>query len=319
MKKINYKSLFLGIVLVLLLIFVLYLIWSNLSNENNIEDYGFFTIIVLPDTQMYTLTNESNKIFLNQTKWIIENRNEMNIKFVIHEGDLVNNHINLSQWDRANKSMSILDIDNVPYSVVPGNHDHPSTFYDKYFPASRFENKKWYGGNYVNYEKQENDNDNNFQLMSIGKENYIFLSLDWCPTKEEIQWANNTLSNYNNRKAILTTHGYLHSNAKRMVHVCGNTEYIWNDLIKYHENLQIVLCGHVHNESRRIDKNLFNKNVYQMLANYQDYENGGNGWLRILKFVPKEDLIYVSTYSPYLNKQMKGEKSEFILEYDMVS
>jgi len=49
------------------------------------------------------------------------------------------------QWERANKSLSVLD-GKVKYSVVPGNHDHPLTYYYKYFPVSRFSDEKWFGG-----------------------------------------------------------------------------------------------------------------------------------------------------------------------------
>jgi hypothetical protein len=39
-----------------------------------------------------------------------------------------------------------------------------------------------------------------------------------------------------------------------------------------------------------------------MLADYQDRASGGEGWLRILRFVPGDNKIYVQTYSPWLNQ-----------------
>ena len=47
--------------------------------------------------------------------------------------------------------------------------------------------------------------------------------------------------------------------------------------------------------------------------------NGGNGYLRIMKFVPKENRIYVTTYSPILKENKTGERHEFVLEYEMVN
>ena len=61
--------------------------------------------------------------------------------------------------------------------------------------------------------------------------------------------------------------------------------------------------------------------VYEMLANYQSYENGGNGWLRIIKFLPGEgenglDRIKVETYSPTLNDFQSGNGSDFAFDLD---
>ena len=46
-----------------------------------------FTIIVLPDTQYYSEGNLH--VFDNQTQWIVNNIDEMNIVFVSHLGDIV--------------------------------------------------------------------------------------------------------------------------------------------------------------------------------------------------------------------------------------
>ena len=50
-------------------------------------------------------------------------------------------------------------------------------------------------------------------------------------------------------------------------------------------NLRFMLSGHVHDESRRTDV-VNGRTVFQMLADYQDRASGGEGWLRILRFVP---------------------------------
>ena len=279
--------------------------------------YDNFTIIVLPDTQNY-VRQGYQEIFTNQTQWIMNNKDTLNIKFVMHEGDIVYHWNNGTQWGYANTSMSILDDNDIPYSVVPGNHDHENYhtdgstyYYNQYFPVSRFSSEPWWGGNY-------SQNDNNYQLMTIGGDDYIFLSLDYCPSNDEIVWANDTLTDHSDRKAILTTHAYLNDTGARTAGGCADTRYIWDDLIRHHENLQIVLCGHMHTddgEANRTDNNLAGKPVHQMLADYQDYGQGGDGWLRILEFAPAEDKIYVRTYSPYLNQY----GSEFVLDYEMTS
>lgn len=53
-----------------------------------------------------------------------------------------------------------------------------------------------------------------------------------------------------------------------------------------------------------------------MLADFQEEDYGGNGWLRILTFSPENNTIKVQTYSPSLEKFQTDTNSEFELEYD---
>jgi hypothetical protein len=46
-----------------------------------------FTIIVLPDTQWYSCGN--SQVLVDQLKWIVQNRNDLNIVYVAHVGDVV--------------------------------------------------------------------------------------------------------------------------------------------------------------------------------------------------------------------------------------
>jgi len=300
------------ITIIIILVILLFGIFYFKNNEEPVinktgEEKKNFTIIVLPDTQKYS--ENYPEIFSAQTQWIVDNEENLNIKFVIHEGDIVDDSDKVEQWNVANESLSILDKNNIPYSVIRGNHDKGNELYKEYFPASRFSDKDWWGGEYKN-------NTNNYQLLTINKQDFLFISLDVCPSEEEINWADEILTMHSEKKAILTTHAYLDNSTERNVHVCGSTKYIWS-LIREHENLQIVLCGHVHAETRRTDQNEAGKQVYQLLADYQDEENGGNGWLRIIEFSPSENKIYIKTFSPYLNEYQIDENSEFVLGYEI--
>jgi len=87
-----------------------------------------FSIIVLPDTQVYSESFPS--IFNAQTQWIADNYDTWNIVYVAHVGDIVNNHYSTEEWGNASRAMRILEEavserfpDGIPYGVVPGNHD----------------------------------------------------------------------------------------------------------------------------------------------------------------------------------------------------
>ena len=48
-----------------------------------------FTVVALPDTQNYA--KDHPEIFMDQTRWIADNRDSLQIAFVTHLGDIVNN------------------------------------------------------------------------------------------------------------------------------------------------------------------------------------------------------------------------------------
>lgn len=266
-----------------------------------------FTIIALPDTQHYSEAFPA--IYTSQTQWIVDNKQARNIVFVTHEGDIVEHYNLTTEWDRANASMSLLD-GVVPYGMGPGNHDQPTTLFNQYFPYTRYLSQPWYGGHYQNL------NDNNFELFSGGGMDFVIAHLEFCPSAGAVSWADSVFKSFPNRIGIMTTHGYLNESAQRTVSGCTNTQYLWDGLAVPNPNLHFMLSGHVHDESRRTD--VANGHpVFQMLADYQDRASGGEGWLRILRFAPADDKVYVQTYSPWLNRFESDANSEFTLDFPM--
>ena len=78
----------------------------------------------------------------------------------------------------------------------------------------------------------------------------------------------------------------------------------------------MVLSGHVKGDGTGllVSRNDDGKKVIQMLANYQFLEHGGQGWLRILVFKPREGKLEVSTYSPWLDKFREEPDQRFELD-----
>jgi len=266
-----------------------------------------FTIIVLPDTQHYS--EAFPEVFTSQTQWIVDNKEARNIVFVTHEGDIVEHNGLDSEWQVADANMSMLD-GIVAYGMGPGNHDQPTTLYNEYFPYTRYETQPWYGGHYQDL------NDNNYQLFSGGGLDFVIVHLEFCPPTGAVAWADGVLKAHPGRIGIMTTHGYLNGSAQRSVNGCTNTQYLWDGLAAPNPNLHFMLSGHVHTESRRTDT-ANGHPVFQMLADYQDRANGGDGWLRILRFVPAEDKVHVQTYSPWLDSFEIDADSAFDLDFPM--
>jgi len=313
-----------------------------------------YTFVVIPDPQDYLKDNVSFQ-YQREMQWIVDHKDALNIKFVIGVGDIVENQTSLSEWRNASLAWKKLDNAGIPNSVLPGNHEHVgwgwessatpetddnniSANFNKYFNVSRYNSTSWWGGNYNNLT-------NSYYNLTINGVDYIFLSLGWCPTQAEVDWANDTFTSFfithPNGKGIFSTHGYLDETTNSTqgdnengegVNNCnryspagnfGNTTYIW-DMIKTHPNVQIVLCGHEHDgldgfdgEVRRTDLNDAEKPVYQMLSDFQDFDNGGNGYIRLLIVVPSENKIYVKTASTNLLNYKTDYESQFVLNYEI--
>jgi hypothetical protein len=260
-----------------------------------------FTIVVLPDTQYYS-DDDPEVIFRAQTQWIVDNQTALNIVYVAHEGDIVNLANQTSQWQNADAAMDLLDLAEIPYGVLPGNHDQDpngnpdgTTNYNAYFGTARFSGKPYYGGHHGD------DNDNNYALFTAGGMDFIVINLEYNLHSAAITWADSLLTTYSDRRAIVVSHsilGYPPSGSPIAPFTSiGQDIY---DALKDNENLFLMLCGHNHAEGWRADT--YNDHlIYTILADYQDLTAGGNGWLRIMTFSPDSDEISITTYSPTLD------------------
>ncbi len=280
-----------------------------------------FTIIVLPDTQHYSSSYPAT--FSAQTQWIVDNKDNFNIVYVVHEGDIVDTASSSTQWERADAAMSLLEDptttgldDGIPYGVVPGNHDQPTNspgYYNTYFGVSRFSGRGYYGGSF------DSDNDDNYTLFSAAGIDFMVINLnyDTSPDIVVLNWAGGLLETYSNRLAIVVSHYLLNMDGS-----FGSQGQAIYDALKDNPNLFLMLCGHIQGEAMRVEE--YNDNtVHIVLADYQDLSDGGDGWLRIMEFSPANDEITVKTYSPTLDQYgadtvmgYNTTSQEFTISYD---
>ncbi len=302
-------------------------------------DKSHFSVVVIPDPQEYSRGRPD--IFINQTRWIKENVDTLNIKFVLQVGDLVDSGKSATQWNVANRSMSILD-GSVPYLVTIGDHDYDSgytfspamrltTMYNTYFGYEKFAKYDWFGGHFP-----ESGSENMYGFFSSGvgsvdsgdsgnNKDYMAISLEYCPTDETIAWADNVISENSDKKVIVFTHLYLNNKGMRTTAlsvdscsssgVAGNEgEDIWNKLISRHNNVVLVVSGDQFGFGVRTDY-VGDAPVNQVMENFQSVMNGGNGYLSIYTFMPEQNKIELRTYSPFLNKYDTAPEHMFDFTY----
>ena len=282
-----------------------------------------FSIVLLPDVQNYS--EFYPQIFKSQTRWIARNSRNLNLRMVIGEGDLVNHDSSATEWGNASTAVGMLD-GRVPYTLAIGNHDYDNyapaarqaTHFNSYFGPQRYASYSWYGGNYGG------SNENFYTFFTAGTQQYMVLSLEYYPRSAVLDWADSLLSAYPGKKVIVVTHSFEGADGFR-VDTCDNSdmsaangnmpEIVWEKMLKWHSNVVLVVSGHLTAgaTAHRTDLGVYGNTVNQIFTNFQNWPNGGNGYLRVLTFHPASNSISVSTYSPWLDASLTTADHQFSL------
>ncbi len=135
------------------------------------------------------------------------------------------------------------------------------------------------------------------------------MHLQHAPPPEVISWADDIMGQYPDRKVILNTHSALNTNAT----LTDEGETLL-PLVRDNDNLRLLLCGHEHGEALKTLA-YGKQETFVLLADYQKLEKGGNGYLRILTFVPAEDKLVVNTFSPFLEAYQTDADSQFAIDF----
>ncbi|MDT8974902.1 S-layer homology domain-containing protein [Paenibacillus sp. chi10] len=283
------------------------------------QDTYDFSFVWMSDTQYYSQSYP--QIYKKIVNWVKDNKESNNIKYVIHTGDIVDKSYQEYQWQEADEDMKVLEDANIPYGVLAGNHDvgHQDNDYTKYwqyFGEQRFKDMPTYGESYQN-------NRGHYDLVSAGGNDFIIVYMGWGLGDKEIDWMNEVVAKYPERKAILCLHEYmLVSNNRAPI-----ADKIFEKVIKPNKNVIAALSGHYHDAQLKIDEleddNGEKRKVYQMLADYQGAPEGGLGYIRLMQFDMKNNKLHIKTYSPYLDDynyydpEFYPGKDEFSLDLDL--
>lgn len=298
--------------------------------EVNIPE-GDYSIAVIPDTQNLS---EFYPDKLNQTMtWLKDNQEKYKIGLAIQVGDIVNSD-QTQQWQNAQAGYSILD-ESFPYVFAPGNHDmygqnsdgsRKTESFNQYFPYSKYSKDPSFGG-----AMEEGKMDNTYHLFDLGDTKFLVLMLQFAPTDAVLDWANQVVEKYPDRKVIMATHAYMYHNGNRQdtdsidnarkYYADGNTgEDMWKKLISRHQNMALVLSGHIGNPNlvMRTDTGKYGNRVPQVLCDAQFMDSGyeGLGMVMLMTFHNGSDTVDVNYYSPTEGKFFRI-KNQFQMEMDL--
>ena len=279
-----------------------------------------FTIVALPDTQLYSKTFPAT--FTAQTQWIKDNTISRNIVFTVHLGDITDSQHKSSEparaeWTNAKNAMDLLN--GLKYSVLPGNHDNlikekiDNSFFNSAFPCTEFEKYSWYGGHYP-----QNGNENSYSLVDVSGQKLLILSIGFfghlTKTTDELSkvfdWANAAIAKYPERRVIVVTHSMINGKGE----FSRGGKLLWEQVIKQHRNVFLVISGHDCTESTMTKTGESGNVVNILMSDYQCDEKGGNGYLRVMEFIPAQGIIHVETFSPLINK-LRDKSTSLDLPY----
>lgn len=302
-----------------------------------------FTIAVIPDTQNYLdYTHQKNEgfpfdaseMFLDQMRYIADNveGGGGDIAFVTSLGDVWQHQTLAIDPDHAKRGFKrfpnpMMDTrfaptdkvrtfempmahqgfqmlkGKVPFSVVPGNHDHDAMWtaaspssadrpetgtrrslgilhaggvnnFNAVFGAQSefFKDKDWYVDSF-------NGGANSAQVFEAGGYRFLHIGLQFDPPHGALTWAAKLIEQYPGLPTIISTHDYLDTKGRRRAKPSidnaaldaddNNPQMIWDKLVSQHDQIFMVLCGHQHAQAYRADYNRFGHRVYQLLSDYQ--------------------------------------------------
>lgn len=250
-----------------------------------------FTIAAFPDTQVYNRHPAPN-LWTKQAVWAVENKERLNIVFATHLGDFTDDGPNTEYWKNAESGTAAMD-GKLPYSISFGNHDlHQETgpALCKKFGTPKHEGAETFGG-------ASPDGLSSFQIIKAGDFKILHLNLKFNPEKATIAWAQQTIDANPGMPIMISTHTYLDVTGLRD----GVGKKLWESLVKVNPRIFMVINGHYHGEAQMLSANDAGKKVSQMIVDYQGGRNGGDAFLRTIRFVPDAGLIELKTYSPSLD------------------
>ena len=239
--------------------------------------------------------------------------------------------IGKEQWKATSSLLERLD-NKLPYILCTGNHDYGErtaenrlTNFNEFFKTDR---------NPLSREQLVECGPNTFGVRTLENAAYEFtapapdgrkflvITLQFAPAEEQLKWAKKIADTprFANHIGIVLTHSYMYANGKRIEkekygvnkrHGGQTGEQIFRKLVYPAKNIRLVVCGHVcapedwsQAVGFAVDKNSSGKTVSQMVFNTQAIGggfsgSGGDGWLRLLEFMPDGKTVKATTFSPY--------------------
>lgn len=287
----------------------LLIIIPTFSNAEFPDDDDTFTIVWLSDTQDMSYHGYDHAM-QKMGIWIIDQKEKLDIKYIVQTGDMVDNGASHTQWEQFDE-MYYEFKGKIPYISAAGNHEVKKNGYLDYCMRPEIRtiprDKSFFRGQC------------SFCTLVVNDTKLIIIAIGFGVDQDAIKWVNTVLKLNKDYSAILLIHDYLLPDGRFTI----NGKSIFKQVVTPNDNVRLVLCGHELGVSSRIDKiddngdGIFDRNVTQLMYNYQHFKDEC-GQMRTIQFDTFERSITVSTYSPvtkrYYRDWMFGDNYTFTIK-----
>ncbi len=323
MEKLRTKSKFMVQTIALLILLCLSVIAFQFNSEVNAEPVSSvgvqntsFSIIQITDTQH--LADMYPQLFDNLTKWIASNVVTYNVSMVIHTGDIVDYANSLANWQNANRSISTLLNNGVPYLWTAGNHDQ--------FPQEN-PNASWLGNNFAAFNPAVmrskpywvsdlfNGKETAVQF-SYGNYKFLIIDMEYFANSSAISWMNKLITTHSDYNIIVGVHCLLNSSGGYNNNGgSGVWENNFVNTLNQYPNVFLTLNGHDHGLAFASRNQVGNRT--QIFWDMQEVTNStgarvGAASARIYSFNMNSKMVTASTYLVYNSTWLNDSKNSFV-------
>lgn len=286
-----------------------------------------FTFAAIPDSQGEVVRADDTRT-RDRSVWLVENQKRLNLAFVVHVGDIVEDDSpGHEQYERARRGLAPLRAAGIPYRLVVGKHDTAATcseasgtcsspeagrqlrdtsVFNSYFPD---EDSSTPEGQF-----EEGKVDNSYAIYEAGGLEWMVLTLESWPRREVVRWANRAISAHPDANVVIATHMYLDrsGNISRTTGGFGagttSPQYLFDNLIRRHENIKVVLSGHTGAAAHRTDKGAGGNTIHSFLQTFHDPKQNPT---RLIEVDTSRDTLSTWVYAPSSGREVPGSRVTF--------
>jgi Calcineurin-like phosphoesterase len=247
-----------------------------------------FSIAVIPDTQEEVVPPSETQ-FENRATWLANNKSVLDLRYALQVGDLVNwGHVDTDQFSKVSQEIATLEAA-VPWAGAIGNHDtaavcvggsacpgedtsktlRNTAAYNEAFPVSRFKNLR---GTF-----EPGKVDNAYHIFSAGGVEWLVLTLEMWPRPEVVEWGASVASSHPGHNVIVLTHAYLETDGSiddsNGGYGATSPQYLFDNLIKVHRNIKIVVSGHFSQAASRTDVGVNGNKILSLMQTFHSHLN----------------------------------------------
>ncbi|MDR2870963.1 MAG: metallophosphoesterase [Xanthomonadaceae bacterium] len=291
--------------------------YAGVGNQDN---NTVFSIAIVPDTQQEvqaaTPRNLNDLRFRQRMQWLVDNKNSLDLRYVLHSGDAVNwGERDTHQYNVATDAYQVLRAAGIPFNISIGNHDTRAVcaggsacpgenahttlrqlpLFNSYFEPLM--------GPHVAGRYQPGELANTYSRFEAGGVKWLVLSIELWPRAPVVEWAKGVVAAHPTHNVIIVTHSFLTGNNAINTSNGGygdqSPQYLYENLVRLYPNIRFVFSGHEGNASSRT---FTGNNGNKIVASLQSFHSGSTNPVRIMEIDTAKNTVKTYIVAPKTNE-----------------